>query len=169
MWVSIFSRSDNEILVPTAPKRLFSEEPVNYRNLIHVQSSDSQNGSGSGSGSGSEWIRPNEDNWKPIPRIANRNVMQIDHGSGMMAVLPESSTPSSDENKTPSSHADNVKQIQVLPIQDKINSRPGTVISTRLSTNDTISDDYTSTPSPPKRDVSPAILTNTIRTGSDFR
>lgn len=158
--------SESEILVPTAPKRLFSEEPVNYRNLIKVQSSDSQNGSGS------DWIGPSAESWKGFPRPASRNVMQIDHGSGMVAVLPESSSsPSSDDNQKPSSARGNVnvKQIQVLPVSDRVSSSSRPVISTRPSTNDTSSDDYISTASPPKRDVSPAILTNTIKTGSEFR
>lgn len=147
-------------MVPTAPKRLFSEEPINYRNIITMQSNDSQN-----SGS-NDWIRPNVDNWKGFPRPASRNVMQIDHGSAMVAVLPESSTPSSDDNKSTS--RPNVKKIQVLPYQDKPN-RPATVIGTRPNTNDSSSEDYLSSASPPKRDVSPAILTSTINTGSEFR
>lgn len=152
-------------MVPTAPKRLFSEEPVDYRQLIQVQSSDSQNGSSS------EWIRP--DSYKAFPRPASRNVIQIDHGSGILGVLPDSlSTPvSSDDQKPPS--RGNVTQIQVLPIQDRCSnnsgSRAGTVISTRPNTNDTSSDDYISSASPPKRDVNSAILTNTINTGSEFR
>lgn len=130
-----------------------------------MQSSGSQNNSSS------EWIRPNADNLKGFSRPTSRNVMQIDHGSGMMTLLPESSsTPSTDDNMPPSSsRGDNVKQIQVLPIHDKISSIPCTVISARLNTNNTSSDDYISTASPPKRDVNPAILTNTINTGSEFR
>lgn len=160
---SLLCRPESEFLVPTAPKRLFSEEPVSYRNMILMQSSDSQNGGSN------DWIRPNTDNWKQIPRPASRNVMHIDHGSAMMAILPESSTPSSDDNK--STARPNVKQIQVLPYQDK-RSRPATVIGTRphtSNTNDSSSEDYLSSASPPKRDVSPAILTNTINTGSEFR
>lgn len=84
----------------------------------------------------------------------------------MMAVLPDSSTPSSDDNK--SSSRGNVKQIQVLPYQEK-SSRPSTVRNSRPTTNDSSSEDYTSSASPPKRDASPAILTNTIKTGSEFR
>lgn len=147
-------------MVPTAPKRLFSEEPINYRNIITMQSSDSHNDGNN------DWIRPNVDNWKSYPRPTSRNVMQIDHSNGMVAVLPESSSPSSDDNKSISSP--NVKQIQVLPYRDR-QSRPATVIGTRLNTNDSSSEDYISSASPPKRDVSPAILTNTINTGSEFR
>lgn len=148
-------------MVPTAPKRLFSEEPISYRNIIPIQSSDSQNGH--------DWIRPHiNDGWKGYPRPTSRNVMHIDHGSAMTAILPESSTPSSggaDEIRSSRGH---VKQIQVLPYQDKRN-RPATVIGTRPNTNDSSSEDYLSSASPPKRDLSPAIITSTINTGSEFR
>lgn len=156
-------RSESEILVPTAPKRLFSEEPVNYRNLISLQSSDSQNGSTT-----NDWIRPRADSWKGLPpRPASRNVINIDHGSAMMAILPESSTPSSGDDQKMSS-PNNVKQIQVLPYHEK-SSRPATVIGTRRNSNGSSSEDYVSSASPPKHDVSPTILTNTITTGSEFR
>lgn len=130
-----------------------------------MQSSDSQNGS--------DWIRPNvgdNSNWKGFqPRPASRNVMHIDHGSAMTAILPESSsTPSSDDNKSSIRGGVNVKQIQVLPYADN-HSRSATAISTRPNTNDSSSEDYRSSASPPKRDVSPAIITNTINTGSEFR
>lgn len=101
--------------------------------------------------------------------------MHIDHGSGMTAVLPESSTPSSgggaigggsDDIRSPRAH--HIQQIQVLPYQDK-HSRPATVIGTRPTMLDSSSEDYLSTASPPKRDASPAIVTNTINTGSEFR
>lgn len=148
-------------MVPTAPKRLFSEEPINYRNIISRQSSDSQNGSAN------EWIRPNTNNWTGFPRPASRNVMQIDHGSGMMAVLPESSTPSSDEQKS-FSHG-HVKQIQVLPFHDKSSRSAPVTISPQLNSNESSSEDYRSIATPPKHDVSPTILTNIINTGSEFR
>lgn len=169
MFSSFGNRSESEIMVPTAPKRLFSEEPINYRNIIPIQSSDSQNGH--------DWIRPHiNDGWKGYQRPSSRNVMHIDHGSAMTAVLPESSTPSSgaggsgggiDDHRL-SARGGNVKQIQVLPYQDK-RSRPSTVIGTRPHTNDSSSEDYLSSASPPKRDVSPAIVTSNINTGSEFR
>lgn len=148
-------------MVPTAPKRLFSEEPISYRNIIPIQSSDSQNGS-------HDWIRPHiNDGWKGYQqRPTSRNVMHIDHGSAMTAVL--SSTPSSGDDINRSSRGHHVKQIQVLPYQDK-HSRPSTVIGTRPNTNDSSSEDYVRSASPPKRDVSPAIVTNQINTGSEFR
>ncbi|XP_055314698.1 protein stum [Sitodiplosis mosellana] len=154
--------SESEIMVPTAPKRLFPEEPINYRNIIPIQSSDSQS-------NGHDWIRPHiNDGWKGYQRPTSRNVMHIDHGSAMTAVLPESSTPSSGGDDIRSASGHHVRQIQVLPYQDK-NSRPATVIGTRPITNESSSEDYLSTASPPKRDVSPAIVTSTINTGSEFR
>lgn len=161
------NRSESEILVPTAPKRLFSEEPINYRNFIKIQSSDSPNGS---NGNSNDWIRPSSDSWKALPpRPASRNVINLDHGSAMMAVLPESLTPSSgDDQKSTITTQPNVKQIQVLPYQEKPN-RPATVIGIRPHSNGSSSEDYVSSTSPPKHDVSPTILTNTITTGSEFR
>lgn len=159
------SRTESEILVPTAPKRLFSEEPINYRNLISLNSSDSP----IESTVTNDWIRPSSDSWKALPpRPASRNVINIDHSSAMMAVLPESSTePSSGDDQKPAT-PQNVKQIQVLPYQEKTN-RPATVIGTRRPSNGSSSEDYISSASPPKHDINPTIITNTITTGSEFR
>lgn len=166
---NICHRSESEILVPTAPKRLFSEEPINYRNLISMQSNDSVNGSSINS----EWIRPNIDSWRRElpPRAASRNVMSVDHGGAMMAILPDSSTPSSGDNQKPPA-CPTVKQIQVLPYQESKPNRPMTAIhqdDTRLNSNESQSrGNFVSSSSPPKH-ISPTILTNTINTGSEFR
>lgn len=167
-------RSESEILVPTAPKRLFSEEPINYRNLISRQSSDSLNGSSITNNN--EWIRPNVDSWRRDlpPRPTSRNVMNIDHGSAMMAILPDSSTPSSGDNQKPPA-CPAVKQIQVLPYQESKSNRPVTAAihrdDARLNSNESshASENFVNSSSPPKHDISPTIVTNTINTGSEFR
>lgn len=167
-------RSESEILVPTAPKRLFSEEPINYRNLISMQSNDSLNGSSIANNN--EWIRPtNIDSWRRDlpPRPASRNVMSIDHGSAMMAILPDSSTPSSGDNQKPPA-CPTVKQIQVLPYQENKSNRPMTAAisrddARRSSDESQTSENFATSASPPKHDISPTILTNTINTGSEFR
>lgn len=123
--------------------------------MISMQSSDSQNGSSN------EWIRPNT----AFPRPASRNVMQIDHSNGITSILPDSATPSSDENTKPS-FDNNVRHIQVLPYQNKTNkSTP----QQRSNTAESSSEDCLMDVSPSRRDVSPAILTDTIMTGSEFR
>lgn len=160
-FFNTMNRSESEILVPTAPKRLFSEEPINYRNLIKIQSSDSQNDSNN------DWIRPNSNRTGIPPRPSSRNIINIDHGSAMVAVLPESSTPSSGDDQKLYSHP-NVNQIQVLPYQEKPN-RPATVIGIRPHSNGSSSEDYISRASPPKNNISPTILTDTVTTGSEFR
>lgn len=163
----MFCRSENELLIPTAPKRLFSEEPINYRNMISMQSSDSQNGSSN------EWIRPITASY---PRPVSRNVMQIDHSSGMTSILPESRTPSSDENtsKPSSFNNTNVRQIQVLPYENKTTNKSNSSQSSqqRIPNSDIVdssSEDCMMSASPPRRDISPAILTDKIHTGADFR
>lgn len=135
--------------------------------MISIQSSDSQNGSTN------EWIRPTTS----FPRPASRNVMQIDHSNGIQSILPDSSTPSSDENTKPSSSSfDHIRQIQVLPYQNNNKTNNNTTTTTtmaiqqRTNTGDeSSSEDYLMSASPPRRDVSPAILTDTIMTGSEFR
>lgn len=139
--------------------------------MISIQSSDSQNGSSN------EWIRPTTASY---PRPASRNVMQIDHSSGITSILPESRTPSSDENTSkPSSfhnnHNNNVRQIQVLPYENKTTNKSNSSQSNQQRISNTeifdssSSEDCMMSASPPKRDISPAILTDKIHTGSDFR
>lgn len=93
--------------------------------------------------------------------------MQIDHGSAMQ-ILPESQTSSSDGNR-PASY-NSVKQIQVLPYRKPSKSMSATPTSVKHSNLvESSSEDRLSSASPPKRDIIPAILTDTIKTGSDFR
>lgn len=122
-----------------------------------------------------EWIRPNVDSWRRDlpPRPTSRNVMNIDHGSAMMAILPDSSTPSSGDNQKPPA-CPTVKQIQVLPYQENKPNRPVTAAihrdDVRLNSNESYaSEHFVNSSSPPKNDISPTIVTNTINTGSEFR
>lgn len=154
------------MLIPTAPKRLFSDEPINFRN-ISIHSNDSHKFSGDSQTSSSEWVRPNTDNWKGFPRPASRNIMHIDHGSAMLAILPDSTASSSDENK--SSLYGNAKTIQVLPYRKNSTSATTVSSSTRLATNESSSEEYSGSISATNRDLSPAIFTETINTGSEFR
>lgn len=169
-------RSVSDVLIPTAPKRLFSNEPINYRNLSSIHSNDSPKFTDSQTSSTNEWIRPHIDssNWKGFPRPASRNVMHIDHGSSMMnIILPDSITSSSYDNKsTPiyaGSHTTSSKSIQVLPFRKNIKSAAAATTSNaaiRPPTDGSLSDDFSDAP---KRDASPAIFTEIITTGSEFR
>lgn len=141
-----------------------------------MQSNDSLNGSSITNNN--DWIRPNIDSWRreQPPRPASRNVMSIDHGSAMMAILPDSSTPSSGENNNQKPPAcPSVKQIQVLPYQENTKpNRPMTAAihrdDVRLNSNEShASENFAISSSPPKHDISPTIVTNTINTGSEFR
>lgn len=158
------------MLIPTAPKRLFSNEPINYRNLSSIHSNDSLKFTDSQTSSNNEWIRPQVDNsnWKGFPRPASRNVMHIDHGSSIMStVLPESMTSSSDDNKsaplytgsiTSAKYRKNLKSAGVA-VTSTTPMRPPT-------TDGSSSDDMNGAP---KSEPSPAIFTETINTGSEFR
>lgn len=152
------------MLIPTAPKRLFPNEPINYRDLAN-QSQDYS----SDSLISSDWIKTKQlDDFKDFPRPVSRNVTNISHGSAMVAILPDS-TSSSDEKTS----YDNVNKIQVLPFSPPKNLRSSSAVtstaSTKFGNNELPSDEFNSNLSSQKRDLSPAILTETINTGSEYR
>lgn len=154
------------MLIPTAPKRLFSNEPINYRNLTSIHSNDSQKFTDSQTSSNNEWIRPQHDNsnWEDFPRPASRNVMHIDHGSSI--VLRESITSSSDDNKSTPLHAGRLASSK---FRKNIRSAAAAMTSTppmRPPTDGSSSDDFAAGP---KCEPSPAIFTEIINTGSEFR
>lgn len=166
--LSIFPvlRSESDVLIPTAPKRLFSNEPISYRNLTSIHSNDSLKFTDSQTSSNNEWIRPHHDssNWKGFPRPASRNVMHIDHGSSI--VLRESMTSSSDDNKSTPLHPG---RLAPSIFRKNIKSAAATMTSTppmRPTTDGSSSDDFTAEP---KCEPSPAIFTEVINTGSEFR
>lgn len=171
-WILIFvfaHRSESDVLIPTAPKRLFSNEPVNYRNLTSVHSNDSLKFTDSQTSSTNEWIRPHIDNvnWKGFPRPVSRNVMHIDHGSSIMStVLPESMTSSSDDNKSTPLYGASLVSAK---LRKNIKSAAAATTSTtqmRPPTDGSSSDDFNGTP---KCEPTPAIFTEIINTGSEFR
>lgn len=113
----------------------------------------------------SDWIRPNIDKWNGFPEHKCRNITHIDHGNAINTLLPES-TSSSDENKPPS--RGNVKQIQVLPYKSNEN-RLSPITHTQPHSIESSYDKTRCRASPSKRDVSPAILTDTIKIGAENR
>lgn len=94
--------------------------------------------------------------------------MNINHGSAMVAILPDS-TSSSDEKTS----YDNVNKIQVLPFSPpkklRSSSAATSTASVKFGNNEFPMDEFNSNLSSQKRDLSPAILTETINTGSEYR
>lgn len=158
-------RSETDVLIPTAPKRLFPNEPISYRNLTN----QSQEYSSDSLISNNDWNKPKPSEFKNFPIPVSRNVMNINHGSAMVAILQDSHSSSSDEKTT----HENVNRIQVLPFSPPKNLRSGSAvpssISTKFSSNELPSEEFNSNLSNQKRDLSPAILTETINIGSEFR
>lgn len=155
------------MLIPTAPKRLFSSEPVSYRNLSSIRSNDSAKFTDSQTSSNNEWIRPNNDNnhWKGYPRPASRNIMHIDHGSSIATTaLPESMTSSSDENKSASLYGAGLVSAKLR--RTIKSAAPVPTPSIRPPTDGSSSDDFNETH---KTESNPTIFTEVIHTGSDYR
>lgn len=179
------------MLPPMPPKRVFSSEPFYTRRLSNqtndtsrVQSSDSRDSESNG-----EWINPIHTEWTRIPRPHTRNVTHITHGSSgvsnpvangdsaMVAVIQSDSMTSSSDEKTtsserPTSSTAEPKKIQVLPYdkrekrKDSRTSVATTVTATpATSSAESVSDEITVK----KREVSPAILRDTVNTGSAYR
>lgn len=187
------------MLPPIPPKRVFSSEPFYTRRLSNqtnrtndtsrVQSSDSRE-----SDTNNDWINPINSEWTRIPRPHSRNVTHITHGSSsgtngsntnlsvagtgnaMTAVIQSDSTTSSSDEKTtssdrPTSGTAEARKIQVLPYDKRKDSR------TSLATSVTATPPATSSgesgnemPMPTKiRDLSPAIIRETVNTGSAYR
>lgn len=163
IFFSWYFRNETDVLVPTAPKRLFPNEPISFRNLAN-QSQDYS----SDSLISNDWIKTKADDFKGFPRPVSRNVVNINHGSAMVAILPDS-TSSSDEKTS----YDNVNKIQVLPFSPPKNLRSSSAVtstaSVKFGNNELPSDEFNSNLSSQKRDLSPAILTETINTGSEYR
>lgn len=158
------------MLIPTAPKRLFADEPLNLRNLAAMHGSDSPKMSGDSLESSTDWIRPSADTWPDAPRPASRNIMNIDHGSAI-TVLPGSGSRSSSTGNcsTPLYSNPTPKPIQVLPSRVK-SAAPRASSAMRSPANVSSYDDlYGESVEPPRVEPTTPIFRDTIPTGSDFR
>lgn len=155
-------------LPPIPSKRIFSSEPLysrrpsNQTEINRLSSSSDSRDSQS-----NEWHRPT--------RSASKNVVEIDHvGEAMVAVIQDSTASSSEDHSPKLSRSATVQAIQeVLPYEQRRHSQP--VIITKpisvSSTSATMSAESESelVMATKTRDLSPAIITQTVQTGSAYR
>lgn len=156
----------NEILPPLPSKRIFSSEPLYSRRSSH-QTETNRQSSSSDSRESNEWHRPT--------RPPSKNIMEIDHvGDAMVAVIQDSTTSSGEERSPNVPRSATVKTIQqVLPCEPRRHSQPAiitkpiSVSSTSATTSAESESDFVMTTT--TRDLSPAIITQTVQTGSAYR
>ncbi|KAJ6647549.1 Protein stum [Pseudolycoriella hygida] len=161
-------RNTHEMLPPilSNSKRIFSSEPLQSRRLSN-QSETNRQSSSSDSRDSNEWKRPS--------RPASKNIVELNHvGDAMVAVIQDSTTSSSDDHSPTVQRSATVHSIQeVLPCEKRRHSQP--VIITKpisvSSASATMSAESESelVMKTKTRDLSPAIITQTIQTGSSYR
>lgn len=154
------------MLPPIPSKRIFSSEPL-YTRRPSNQTEINRQSSSSDSRESSEWHRP--------IRSASKNVVEIGHvGDAMVAVIQDSSTSSGEDQSPKVPRSATIHTIQeVLPYEQRRHSQP--VIITKpislSSTSATMSAESESEliMATKTRDLSPAIITQTVQTGSAYR
>lgn len=145
-------------------RRIFSNEPLYLRRSSNTSDSRESRNQSSDSVYSDEWIEPDQD------RLPNKNNIQIAHS---VIVKPlngrQYSTTSSSESR-PSSDAAAKKirntQIHVLPYVSRKNSK---TTSTSMNTTGTSSGESGSELAVKKRELSPAIIKETVTTGAAYR
>lgn len=164
--VFLYFSNTNEMLPPIPSKRIFSSEPL-YSRRPSNQTETNRQSSSSDSRDSNEWHRP--------MRPASKNVVEINHvGDAMTAVIQDSTTSSSEDQSPKVTRSATVQAIQqILPYEPRRHSQP--VIVTKpisvSSTSATMSAESESelVMATKTRDLSPAIITQTVQTGSAYR
>lgn len=154
------------MLPPIPSKRIFSSEPL-YSRRPSNQIDINRQSSSSDSRDSNEWHRPT--------RPASKNVVEVSHvGDAMVAVIQDSTSSSSEEQSPNVPRSATVRKIQqVLPYEQRRHSQP--LIITKpisvSSTSATMSAESESelVMATKTRDLSPAIVTQTVQTGSAYR
>lgn len=154
------------MLPPIPSKRIFSSEPL-YSRRPSNQTEINRQSSSSDSRDSSEWHRPT--------RPASKNVVEISHvGDAMVAVIQDSTTSSSEDQSPKISRSATTQAIQeVLPYEQRRHSQP-LVITKSISVSSTSATMSAESESElllatKTRDLSPAIITQTVQTGSAYR
>lgn len=153
------------MLPPIPSKRIFSSEPL-YARRPSNQTEINRQSSSSDSRDSNEWHRP--------LRPSSKNVVEINHVGDAMVALIQDSTSSRDEqcHNVPRSATVHTIQ-QVLPYEQRRHSQP--LIITKpisvSSTSATLSAESESelVMATKTRDLSPAIITQTVQTGPAYR
>ncbi len=161
-------RNTHEMLPPIPSKRIFSSEPLYSRRPSNHTESNRQSSSSDSRDSNFEWHRPT--------RPASKNVVEIGHvGDAMVAVIQDSTASSSDDHHSPKiSRSATVHAIQeVLPYEQRRHSQP-VIITKPISLSSTSATTSAESESDlvmktKTRDLSPAIITNTVQTGAAYR
>lgn len=163
----LYFSNKHEMLPPIPSKRIFSSEPL-YSRRPSNQTEINRQSSSSDSRDSQEWHRP--------VRPASKNVVEIGHvGDAMVAVIQDSSTSSSEDQSPKVTRSATVQQPiqEVLPYEQRRHSQP--VIITKSisvsSTSATMSAESESdlVLATKTRDLSPAIITQTVQTGPAYR
>lgn len=154
------------MLPPIPPKRIFSSEPL-YSRRPSNQVDTHRQSSSSDSRESNEWHRPT--------RPPSKNFMEINHvGDAMVAVIQDSTASSSEERSPNVPRSATVQTIQqVLPCEMRRHSQP-VIVTKPISTSSTSATASAESESElvlsvKTRDLSPAIITQTVQTGSAYR
>lgn len=155
------------MLPPIPSKRIFSSEPLYSRRPSTQVESNRQSSSSDSRDSNNEWHRPS--------RPGSKNVVEISHaGDAMVAVIQDSTTSSSEDHSPKVTRSATVHQIQdVLPFDQRRHSQP-VIVTKPISLSSTSATQSAESESElvmqtKTRDLSPAIITNTVQTGSAYR